>query len=97
MPLILKTKVQLFSQYGIVLFELGFIENSIDNFERSICIFPDEPDLYINLSNIHKLNGDLEKSEILIRNYRFRHIKFSHFCVVNFLSVRVNNKVKTIL
>ena len=59
--------VQLFSQYGIVLFELGFIENSIDNFERSICIFPDEPDLYINLSNIHKLNGDLEKSEILIR------------------------------
>ena len=59
--------VQLFSQLGIIFFKLGYIAKSIDTFERSIHIFPNEPDLYINLSNIHKLNGDLNKSEILIR------------------------------
>jgi len=59
--------VQLFSQYGIILFELGHIEKSIDTFERSISIYPNEPDLYINLSNVHKLNGNFTKSEVLIR------------------------------
>ena len=78
--------VELFSQFGIVLFELGYIEKSIDTFERSICIFPNEPDLYINLSNVYKLNGDLTKSEVLIRKsleiYPESHIALSNLSII---------------
>ena len=38
--------VQIFSKYGIILFELGYVKKSIDVLERSICIFPNEPDIY---------------------------------------------------
>ena len=78
--------VQLFSQYGIILFELGYIEKSIDAFERSIIIYPNEPDLYINLSNVHKLNGNLTKSEVLIRKslelFPKSHIALSNLSLI---------------
>ena len=57
----------LLSCYGIILFQLGFIERSINLFKSSINKYPNESELYINLSNIFKLNNDLINSEILIR------------------------------
>ncbi len=78
--------VQIFSKYGILLFELGYVEKSIDTFERSICIFPNEPDLYINLSNVYKLNGNLTKSEVLIRKalelFPKSHIALSNLSII---------------
>lgn len=58
---------KLLSDYGILLFQLGYIEKSINLFKNSINNYPNESDLYINLSNVLKLNKDLTNSEILIR------------------------------
>ena len=78
--------VQIFSQYGIILFELGYIEKSIDTFERSIIIYPNEPDLYINLSNVYQLNGNFTKSEFLIRKslelFPKSHIALSNLSLI---------------
>lgn len=81
--------LQVFSQLGIILFKLGHIAKSIDTFERSIHIFPNEPDLYINLSNIHKLNGDLNKSEILIRK-SLELCPKSHIALSNLSTILIN-------
>ena len=78
--------VQIFSKYGILLFELGYVEKSIDIFERSLFIFPNEPDLYINLSNVYKSNGNLTKSEVLIRKslelFPKSHIALSNLSII---------------
>ena len=81
--------VQLFSQYGIILFELGYKEKSIDAFERSIYVFPNEPDLYINLSNVHKFNGNLTKSEVLIRK-SLELCPKSHIALSNLSLILIN-------
>ena len=57
---------KLISNYGIILFQLGFVENAIDLFEKSINKYPYESTFYINLSNIYKLKNDLINSEIFI-------------------------------
>ena len=81
--------VQLFSQCGIILCKLGHIAKSIDTFEKSIRLFPNEPDLYINLSNVHKLNGDLNKSEILIRK-SLELCPKSHIALSNLSIILIN-------
>lgn len=58
---------KLVSNYGIVLFQLGFIEKSINLFKNSIQTYPKEQELYINLSNIFKLTNDLNNAEFYIR------------------------------
>ena len=55
------------SNYGIILFQQGYIDKSINLFKKSIESYPYESDLYINLSNIFKLNNELINAEILIR------------------------------
>ena len=80
---------QLFSQYGIILFELGYKEKSIDVFERSIYVFPNEPDLYINFSNVHKLSGNLTKSEVLIRK-SLELCPKSHIALSNLSLILIN-------
>jgi len=53
--------------YGIILFQLGYIEKAITLFKDSINKYPNEPAFCINLSNIYKLKNDLVNSEIFIR------------------------------
>ena len=55
------------SNYGIILFQQGHIDKSINLFKKTIEIYPYEFELYINLSNVFKLNKDLINSEIYIR------------------------------
>ena len=55
------------SNYGIVLYQLGYVEKAIDFFKESIRKYPKESSFCINLSNIYKLNNDLFNSEIYIR------------------------------
>ena len=55
------------SNYGVILFQLGYVENAIILFKKSIKKYPNESAFYINLSNIYKLKNDLINSEIFIR------------------------------
>lgn len=57
----------LLSNYGIILFQLGYAENAIDLFKKSIKKYPYESAFCINLSNIYKLKNDLINAEIFIR------------------------------
>ncbi len=57
----------LLSNYGIILFQLGYTENAIDLFKKSIKKYPYESAFCINLSNIYKFKNDLVNAEIFIR------------------------------
>ena len=57
----------LISNYGIILFQLGYLENAIDLFKKSIKKYPYKSAFCINLSNIYKFKNDLINAEIFIR------------------------------
>jgi len=82
---------KLISNYGIILFQLGFVENAIDLFEKSINKYPYESTFYINLSNIYKLKNDLINSEIFIR----KSLKIDSKCIIslnNLTSILIQKK-----
>tara|TARA_B100001057_G_scaffold270200_1_gene270370 strand:+ start:135 stop:1619 length:1485 start_codon:yes stop_codon:yes gene_type:complete len=69
----------LLSNYGIVLFQLGYTENAITLFKEYINRYPYEPAFCINLSNIYKIKNDLVNSEIFIR----KSLQLNPNCIIS--------------
>ena len=54
---------QIFSKYGVLLRILGQIDKAKNLFKKSIKLFPEDPNSYINLANIYRDNGNFKDAE----------------------------------
>ena len=54
---------QIFSNYGVLLRILGEIDKAKNLFKKSIKLFPEDPNSYINLANIYRDHGNFKDAE----------------------------------